>query len=83
MREYWEELEDKLKEYGERLSEETVKDVEQGIMNVKMVVESPKTMEKVQKLREAFRDLKNVSFGLIVPSLFMRIRSCPCEIRAG
>lgn len=83
MRAYWEELEDKLKEYGERLSEETVKDVEQGIMNVKMVVESPKAMEKVQKLREAFQDLKNVSFGLVVSSSFMRIRSCPCEIRAG
>ena len=52
MRAYWEELEDKSKEYGERLSEETVKDIEQGIMNVKMVVGSPKTMEKVEKLRE-------------------------------
>ena len=83
MKAYWEELEDKLKEYGERLSEETVKNVEQGIMNVRMVVESPKGMEKVQKLREAFQDLKNVGFGLIVPSLFIRIRSCPCEIRAG
>lgn len=62
-----------MKEYGERLSEEMVKDVEQGIMNVKMVVESPKTMEKVQKLRETFQDLKKVSFGLIVPSLFIRI----------
>lgn len=82
MRAYWEELEDKLKEYGERLSEETVKDVEQEIMNVKMVVESPKAMEKVQKLREAFQNLRNVSFGLIVPSSFIRIRSCPCEIRA-
>lgn len=83
MRAYWEELEDKLKEYGEGLSEETIKDVEQGITNVKMVVESPKTMEKVQKLKETFQDLKNVSFGLIVPSLFIRIRSCPCKIRAG
>ena len=82
MRAYWEELEDKLKEYGERLSGETVKDVEQGIMNVKMVVESLKTVEKVRKLREAFQDLKNVGFGLVVPSSFIRIRSCSCQIRA-
>lgn len=83
MRAYWEELEDKLKEYGERLSEKTAKDIKQGIMNVKMVVESPKTMEKVQKLREAFQYLKNVSFELIVLSSFIQIRSCSCEIQAS